>query len=275
MWQRARRGNFCQGRPAELCAILVALLVTVNGCGAPHEGVLEETIEQVYPVAPEANITIQNRDGTIVVWGSDTDELRVRAVKKAYSRDRLNQITIEVSRTTGNVSITTKFPPQPTWALSDRSGTVDYTITVPATVSISALTLHAGEVLLEAMHGREVHARLGDGRVLARNCFTNLDLTVNRGTFTLSYDWWEDKKFSAEVNMRQGHAWVWLPGDAAFHLMSEVKHGRIANDFSDVPVTCNPDAAVTKIDQIVNGGGEATIKIGLDEGKIRIGEANP
>ncbi len=98
---------------------------------------------------------------------------------------------------------------------------------------------------------------------------------MNRGTLTLSYEWWEDKKFSAELNMRQGNASVWLPGEAAFHLMSEVKHGRIANDFSDVPITSNPDAAVTKIDQIVNGGGEATIKIGLDEGTIRIGEANP
>jgi len=275
MWQPARRGNFCQGRPAELCAILVALLVTVNGCGAPHKGVLEETIEQVYPVEPEANVTIQNRDGAIIVYGSDTDELRVRAVKKAYSRDRLNQITIEVSRTPGNVSVTTKFPPQPTWALSDRSGTVDYTITVPATASISALKLRAGKVRLEAMRGRAMRAQLGDGSISAHNCFTNLDLTMNRGTLTLSYEWWEDKKFSAEVNMRQGNASVWLPSEAAFHLMSEVKHGRIANDFSDVPVTSNPDAAVTKIDQIVNGGGEATIKIGLDEGTIRIGQANP
>ena len=46
------------------------------------------------------------------------------------------------------------------------------------------------------MRGREVRARLGDGRIFARNCFTNMDLTVNRGTLTLAYDWWEEEKFS-------------------------------------------------------------------------------
>ncbi len=258
-----------------LCPTIVALLMLLNACGNGDNRFLEEIVEQVYPVEPDANITIQNRDGAVMVYGSDANELRVQAVKKAYSRNRLSQITIEVSRTPGSVSIITKFPPQPNWALSDRSGTVDYTITVPATVSISELDLHAGEVLLDAMRGREVRARLDDGRIFARNCFTNLNLRINRGTLTLSYEWWEDEKFSAEVMMRQGNAWVWLPSDAAFHLLSEVKHGRIANDFNDLPVPNNPDAAVTKIDQIVNGGGEATIKIHVDEGNVRIGEANP
>jgi hypothetical protein len=254
--------------------LLVAVLMLLNGCGT-NDTVLEEIVEQVYTIEPSANVNIQNRDGTVLVYGSDTNELRVRAVKKAYSRDRLNQITIEVSRTPGTVSVTTKFPPQPNWAPSDRSGTVDYTITVPATARISALDLHAGEVLLDTMRGGEVRARLGDGRIFARNCFTNLDLTINRGTLTLSYEWWEDEKFSAEVIMGKGNAWVWLPGDAAFHLLSEVKHGRIANDFNDLPVSNNPDAAATKIDQMVNGGGEATIKIRVEEGNVRIGGANP
>ena len=52
-------------------------------------------------------------------------------------------------------------------------------------------------------------------------------------------------------------------------------HGTIGNDFNDLPVSSNPAASGTKIDQMVNGGGESTIKVHVDEGKIRIGEANP
>ena len=125
----------------------------------------------------------------------------MRSLKKAYSHERLNQIAIDVSTKPGAVSITAKVPPQPKWAFSDHSGTVDCTIVVPATASISALDLNAGEVLLDRMRGREVHARLGDGRIFARNCFTNLDLTMNRGTLTLSYDWWEQEKFCRQANM--------------------------------------------------------------------------
>src|SRR5207237_10579508 len=126
------------------------------------------------------NISIHNRDGTNLGHGSDLNEVRVRKLKIAHRHARLDQITIDVSTKPGGVSIAAKVPPQPKWAFSDHSGTVDCIIVVPATASISASDLNAGEVLLDSMHGREVHARLGDGRIFARNCFTNLDVTVNR-----------------------------------------------------------------------------------------------
>ncbi len=173
--------NFHKLRP-----IIATLLVLLSACGNADNRLFEEIVEQAYPVEPDANITIQNRDGAVMIYGSDTKELRVRAVKKAYSRDRLSQIIIEVSRRPGSVSVITKFPPRPNWAFSDRSGTVDCTILVPATASISALDLNAGEVFLDSMRGHELHARLGDGRMVARNCFTKLHLTTNRGTLTLS-----------------------------------------------------------------------------------------
>jgi len=253
---------------------MAALLMLLNGCGT-NKTVLEEVSEQAYAVEPTANISIQNGDGAVLVYGSNTNELRVRAVKRAYSRERLSKIAIDVSIRPDAVSVITKFPPQPKWAFSDRSGTVDYTIVVPATATISALDLHAGEVLMEGMSGREVRTRLGDGRIFARNCFTNLDLTMNQGTLTLSYDWWEEEKFSADVKVAQGNARVFLPTDAAFHLLAHAAHGKIANDFNNVPVSANSYAPGTNIDQIINGGGAATIEVRVDKGDIKIAEANP
>jgi len=247
----------------------------LNGCGSAGNRVIEEVSENVYTVEPEANIKIQNRDGAVLVYGSDGNEMRVRAVKKGYSHKRLSQIAIDVSIKPGAASITTKFPSQPKWALSDRSGAVEYIIVVPATASISALDLNAGEVLLESMRGPEVRARLGDGRIFARNCFTNLDLTMNRGTLTLAYDWWEDEKFSAQVFVGQGNAWMFLPTEAGFHLLARAALGKIANDFNNVPFPANSVTEDMKIDQVVNGGGSATIQIRVDKGNIKIAEANP
>ena len=254
---------------------MISALILLNGCGSADNRVLEEVIEQTYPVSSSANISIHNRDGAILVYGSDLNEVRVRSLKKAYSQARLNQIAIDVSTKPGAVSITAKVPPQPKWAFSDHSGTVDCIIVVPATASISASDLNAGEVLLDSMHGREVHARLGDGRIFARNCFTNLDVTVNRGTLTLAYDWWQQEKFAAQVNVGQGNAWLSLPSDARFHLLARAPHGKIANDFNNLSVSANSSGSEMKIDQTVNGGGAATINVRVDKGIIKIAEANP
>ena len=247
----------------------------LNGCGSPNRRVLEEVVEKVYPVEPNANVSIQNRDGAILVYGSEIKEVRVRSLKRAYSQERLNQIAVDVSTKPGGVSIITKFPPQPRWAFSDRSGTVDYTIVLPATASISALDLNAGEVLLDSMRGPELRARLNDGRIFARNCFTNLDLTMNRGTLTLTYDWWLQEKFSAQLNVAQGNAWVFLPTEAAFHLLAHAVRGKIANDFNDLPLPARSSRRGMTIDQIVNGGGPATINLRVEKGDIKIVEANP
>ena len=247
----------------------------LNGCGSADNRVLEETFKRVYTIEPSSRVTIQNRDGVVSIYGSETGEMRIKAVKKAYSQERLNQIGIDVSTKPGAISVITKFPPKPTWALSDRSGTVDYTIVVPATAGISALELDAGEVLLDGMHGRDLHARLGDGRISVRNCFTNLDLTMNRGTLTLAYDWWVQEKFSAQVNVGQGNVSVFLPTDAAFHLLAHAAHGKIANDFNNLPVSANSSTREMQIDQIINGGGQATVEVRVERGEIKIAEANP
>jgi hypothetical protein len=63
-----------------------------------------------------------------------------------------------------------------------------------------------------------------------------------------------------------------VPTEAAFRLVAYALHGKIANDFNNVPLTANSSM---KVDQTVNGGGVAKIEIRVDKGDIKIGEANP
>jgi hypothetical protein len=257
----------------KLCAISAALLI--GGCGRANNRVIQETFENFYTIEPGTNITIQNGDGAVLVYGSNVSEMQVRAVKKAYSRERLKQIAIDVSTKPGSVSITTKFPSKPKWGLFDRSGTVDYTIVVPATVTISGLELDAGEILVDGMRGPMIRARLGKGRVFIRNCFTNFDLAVRRGNVIVSYDWWEESRFSAEANVAAGNVWMYVPGDAAFHLLAETAQGKIVSDFASIAPEAPASAAGMKTEIRLHGGNEATMKIRVEEGNIRIAEANP
>src|SRR6266567_465283 len=165
--------------------------------------------------------------------------------------------------------------PRPKWGLFDRSGTVDYTVVVPATANILGLDLDAGEILVDGMRGQMTRARLGEGRMFARNCFTNLDLAIWRGNLILSYDWWEKSTFTAQANLAQGNVWAYLPVGGAFHLLAKAVHGEIFNDFESRVVSESAAAKGMKVDALVNGGGQATIKLRLTEGDIKIVEANP
>ncbi len=255
--------------------IAAVLLLSLAGCSSESDPVLEETFERVYTIEPNTDISIQNEDGAVLVYGSNTNELQVRATKKAYSRRRLKEIAIDVSVQSSTVSIGTKFPAKPKWALFDRSGTVDYTIVLPATASISQLRLVAGEVVVDGMRGPSVHAWLADGRMLAHNCFTKIDLVLQRGNLTASYDWWEHGTFSVHADIAQGNAWAFLPSDSAFHLVAETAHGTLANDFDNLAVERTAASAAAKIDMLVNGGGQAAIKMRAADGDIKIVEANP
>ena len=255
--------------------IVTILALSLAGCGSGNDRLLEESFEQLYTVEPNANITIQNGDGAILVYGSNVNEMRVQAVKRAYQRARLKQIAIDVSTRPDSVSITTKFPPRSKWGLFDRSGTVDYTVVVPATANILGLDLDAGEVLVDGMRGKTTRVRLGEGRMFARNCFTNSDLAIRRGNLILSYDWWEKSTFTAQVNLAHGNAWAYLPVGGAFHLLAKAVQGEIFNDFETRAVAESAAARGMKLDALVNGGGDATIKFQVTEGNIKIVEARP
>jgi hypothetical protein len=253
--------------------IFVACSLSLIGCGPASDRVLEETVEQSYKIEPTTSISIKNVDGSIEVYGSPAREMTLQAIKRAYSARRLKQIAVDVSVQPGTVAIETTFPREPRWGLLDRSGTVDYTIVVPDTASIPRLELANGEVSVEEMRGQSVHARLGTGRLFAHNCFSNVDVTVGRGTLTLAYEWWEPGKFSVQTKVADGNAWAFLPGDAAFHLIAETVHGKIASDFTAVKE--RRAEPTTKIDMPVNGGGEAQIRLRATEGNIKVVEENP
>jgi hypothetical protein len=253
--------------------LLAALLSGLSGCGSAAHRTLEETFEQIYTIEPTANVTVINRDGAVFVYGSNTNEMRVQAIKRAYTRERLKQIAVDVSIQPGSASINTKFPPKPKWALFDRSGTVDYTIVIPATANLARLELDAGEVFVDGLRGQRVHARLGSGRMFAHNCFGNVALTLDRGTLTLVYDWWEPGKFSIQTNIAHGNALAFFPADIACHLVAETGHGKIANDFEEPAERGTKE--ITKIDTLIEGGGEAAVTMRATEGNIKIVEANP
>jgi DUF4097 and DUF4098 domain-containing protein YvlB len=252
-------------------SILSCLLL---GCRPAVDLTLEEMIDHVYPVEATATLSVTNRDGSIRVYaaGNETREVRVEAIKKAYSAERLKAISVQVSAKPNSISVETIYPPDSAIGFSDRSGTVDYVIVVPQTIRISKLELTNGEVQLDGVRS-EAHAQLGSGRLFAHNCFGNLDLNLKAGNLAIAYEWWEELEFSIRATIQDGNAFAYIPTDAAFHLIAHTATGKIANDFSEKED--RRAEPINKIDMLVGGGGKTTFQFETQDGNVKIAEHNP
>lgn len=262
------------GRSQERSLLILLLIALCIPCSlAGTDRALEDVFEHNYPVAPNATFSIRNVDGSIRIYGADTAEIKVQAIKKAYSAERLNKIAVDVSAQPGAVSIDTHSPPKPKWGLFDRSGTVDYVIILPWFCKIAQLELANGEVVVEGMRGDNVNASLVNGRLYGHNCFTDLHLAVTNGAIDVVYDWWEEHRFSVDAEITNGNARAFIPGDASFHLLASSVNGHVASEF--VEKQDRQRTGVRRIDLMVGGSSETEVKINAINGGIRITEVNP
>jgi hypothetical protein len=234
--------------------------------------VLEEIVEQKYEVDANATLRVENGDGSIRVYAAEAPRIFIQAIKKAYTRERLHGIVVDVNATQNSVAITTTFPPRKN-ALSDRSGTVDYIIVVPQTAKIIGLNLTNGELLVEGLrNGGSATAHLVNGWLAGHNCFADLSLTVERGRLDVAYDWWENHRFSIKASNTRGNVRAVLPNDTSISLNANALEGRIANGF-DVGKP-RPADTVHSVATVIGTDGEATISMEAARGNIRIDKSN-
>ncbi len=218
---------------SRLGAVFLAMIIALTfGCTGKTDEALEDTVEQSYDFPPGGELSVRNGDGSIWIYGSNDPGIKMIAVKSAYSTERLKQIEIKVSAEHGSVAIDTVFPNKEKWGMSDRSGTVDYTIIVPDSIRIKTLELVNGEISVEGLRGY-AKARLTNGRMFARDCFCDLDLGVTRGALVLTYGWWEPRAFAVDAAIAHGNAKAFLPRGSSFHADAATTSGRILDNFSE------------------------------------------
>jgi hypothetical protein len=253
--------------------LLLLVCLWASGCHKEEEPVVEETFKQTYPVQPDVHITLKNTDGSFYVYGSGKSEVQVEAIKKAYGRERLGKIQVNVTNTPGIFSIDTVYPPKPKLGLGDRSGTVDYVIIVPQTCTISRLDVNTGEVIIDGLRGGGVSASLVNGRMFNHNCFGQQQLFVANGALDVSFEWWETRKFSVEARILNGNLRATIPSDGQFHLVAKTIDGNISNDFSEQE---DRHRGFTRsVDSIVGENAQTEITLQATNGNIKIAQYNP
>ena len=250
-----------------------SLGLILGGCHSQEDREVEATFTQTYHVDPDVRISIKNTDGSIRIYGAETTDLKLEAVKKAYQADRLEKIAINVTAQANSVSIDTVYPPKPKLGISDRSGTVDYVLVVPQNCTITRLDLNSGEVLVEGLRGGRVNANLVNGRMMDHNGFGQHQLFVANGGLDLGNDWWEAGKFSFDAKIVNGNIRAFIPSDASFRLHAATMDGKIANDFSEAEE--RNGEPLHMLDTEVGTSAQSEVKLQATNGNIHIVAANP
>ena len=153
-------------------------------------------------------------------------------------------------------------------SLSDRSGTVEYIVTVPHTIRIAKLDLVNGEILVEGLRGRSATAHLVNGWLAAHNCFGDLDFTIVNGRLEVAYDWWEHTKFSVKLQSSYGNISAFIPNDTSVRITARTGTGRIANTFEAQDEI--PSERVHSLDFATEPEPGTAFEINSTSGNIRI-----
>jgi len=234
--------------------------------------ILEEIIERNYPIDTTAKFSLKNAEGIVLIYGADIKEMKIQAIKKAYTKDRLSKINVDISVRRDAVAITTAYPPKPKWGLRDRSGTVDYVIILPWFCDVENVELGTGEMLIEGMRGNEVHAQLGNGRLFGHNCFTDLHLSLGAGGMDVGYDWWETHEIGLDARITEGNTRLFIPSDAQFQLHAETVDGHVFSDFTNTEDRRRDGQ--TKLELSVGNAPNAQMKVQATDGSVKIMETN-
>ena len=211
------------------CIGLVLTVLSVRSAAAVE--VHEEIVTQRENLDPDGTLTVHNIEGAIHIYGGNEGEVLIRAVKKAYTEERLRDIAVEVKSTSKNIAIQTIIPPKlKGLSLDDRSGTVEYVITVPQAIVITNLEMTTGELTINGLSGGSVSTHLVNGVLIARNCFSDLNLTIVNGKLEAMYDWWDNRKFSARLLSSNGHIRAVVPPDEPIGFAAKTETGQIKNN---------------------------------------------
>jgi len=250
--------------------VVFAFVSSIVASSVSAGEVLEDVVERRFPLDPSGTFSLRAISGTVEIFGTDSREVKIVAIKKAFSPERLNAIAIRVDARQDAVNIETTPPPPPRHPFSDRSGTVEYTINVPQTARIARVELPHGELVIDGMRGASIAANLGSGQLVTHNCFCDQTIRVNQGALNVFFDWVEERPISIEAEIEDGNMSARLPMDAAFHMHAVTKQGHVSSDFS--PMESRQRGDDSEINEVIGDAPATKLSFRASEGNIHISE---
>jgi len=257
-----------------LAALAALALTAADATVNAQRPELTEEFHQSYPLAAGGRVSLSNINGAVKVQTWERAEVRVDAVKRAHTAERLREAQIKVDASSNRVRIETDYP-HSTLTWNNRDGerhenpaTVDYTLTVPRGVNIDEINLINGDLDIEGVEG-PVKASSINGGLTASGLSGPVNLSVINGKLDATLDRLGDSG-SANLQSVNGPLVVTLPSDANARVRANTVHGGISNDF-DLPVRVGEYVGRDLEGRIGQGG--ANVRLSNVNGPIQIRRA--
>src|SRR2546421_3184010 len=217
-----------------LLALTVLLTAASSVLTQQSSEMLREEFHQTYPIAADGRVSLGNINGAVHVTGWDRNEVKVDAVKTAYTRERLDEAKIDVRSDADSIRIETEYPAR-SQTFTDGEGrqnnpaTVEYTLTVPRNARLDSIELINGNLDIEGVAG-DVKASSINGRLSARGLTGATKLSTINGSLEAAFDHLDVSK-PISVGSVNGSVSLTIPSDSNAQLKANTVHGAIRNDF--------------------------------------------
>ena len=197
----------------------------------PKGDELTEMFSQVYPLSATGRVSITNINGDVHINVWDQGSVKVDAVKRAYSQQRLSDVTIDVTNTADSVQIKTKYPEERFNGRNngDSWASVEYTLTVPRRAKLDGAELVNGSLDVEGVQG-DVRASLVNGTVKASGLGGEVKLSTVNGGIEANVAALETAK-GVQLTSVNGSIVLIVPSGASADVKANTVHGGITNDF--------------------------------------------
>jgi DUF4097 and DUF4098 domain-containing protein YvlB len=235
---------------------------------ADDTGVTEE-FHHTYPLTANGRIELANINGDVHIAAWDQNEVKVDAVKRAHSADRLKDAEIRVESSSDSISIQTHYREQNDgWHRGeDNPASVEYTLTVPRNARLDEIKLINGGLDVTGIAG-EVHASCINGKLTARGLSARVRLATINGPLDADFD---HLPAAVELSSINGPVDLTMPSDAKASIEAVTVHGGIDNDFG---LHTNDHRYVGHDMRGELGGGGVDIRLNNVNGPIHVHHAN-
>lgn len=204
-----------------LAGILGSLATSFGGSGSYHE-----EFHRTYLLEAQGRVVLENINGDVHITAWDRNEVKVDALKRAYSQEHLDDARIVVDAARGLITIKTRYSEHDD---PEHPAIVDYTVRVPRTARLDQVKLVNGTLDIAGIKG-EVRASSVNGAIRTRGLAGDVKLSTVSGRLEAMFDELEASR-SISMNSVTGSIEVLLPMDAHADLQADTVSGGISSDF--------------------------------------------
>lgn len=248
------------GSPRSLRALVplgLPLLLSAAGCTIAFqtEPGAEETEVFTEPFAPGDRLELRNVNGRIAVAGWEGDHAEITARKVGSSQADLDDLEVEVHRTTDGLRVRTLHPKRGTlWG--GRSGRVEYAVRLPQRAEVRIDSVNGpvevsdieGGLQVQTVNG-PIRLRSHDGNVRAQTVNGGIDCELDRLGDGVEHSF----------RTTNGRVELTLAPDASGEVDARAVNGRVVVDIEGLEHLDTPTRR-RKFVRLGDGGGECRVR---------------